>query len=52
MGTRTSAKDFKDQARPVDDFNTNPGFQIALLYRRQRVIDEQQADFLVGAFLL
>ena len=41
-GCRTLAKDFEDQARPVDDLALELFLEVALLDRRKRTINDDQ----------
>ena len=45
MGAGARAEDFQDKTRAVDDFGIPCAFQITLLDRRQRGIDDYHTDF-------
>jgi hypothetical protein len=42
MGAGPRAENFKDQARPVDDLGLPAPFEIALLHRAQRSVDDDE----------
>ena len=44
MGARARAEDFEDQAGAVDDLGLPAPFEIALLHRAQRRVDDDQPD--------
>ena len=44
MGARPRAEDFEDQARAVNDLRVPAPFQVALLYRTQHAIEDNQTD--------
>src|ERR1700722_7372523 len=48
MGAGARAKDFQDQAGAIDDLGLPAPLQVALLHRRQRAVDDDQADLLLG----
>jgi len=47
MGTRPRAKNFEDQAGPVNDLRLPAPFQITLLHRAQDAIDDNQIDAVI-----
>ena len=44
MGARPRAENFEDQAGPVDDLGLPAPFEIALLHRAQRGVDDDEPD--------
>lgn len=47
MGAGPLAKNLEDQAGSVDDLRLPTSFQIALLHRRQRTVDDNETDRVV-----
>ena len=47
MGARAFAEYFEDQPRPIDDFCLPPPFEVALLDRAQRPVDDNEPDTVV-----
>jgi hypothetical protein len=48
MRARPRAKNLKDQTGAVDDLGFPLALEIALLHRRQRAVDDDEPDFLLG----
>ena len=44
MSARPSAEDLKDQTGPVDDLCLPAPLEVALLYRAQRSVDDDETD--------
>ncbi len=47
MGARPRAEDFEDQSRSIDDLGLPAPFEIALLHRAQRGIDDNDPDLVL-----
>ena len=47
MGARPRAENFEDQPGPVDNLRLPAPFEIALLYRAQRAVDDDDPDLFV-----
>src|SRR5690606_7785428 len=46
-GARATTEDLQNNASSIEDLGVQTFFQIALLHRRQRMIDEDQLDFVL-----
>ncbi len=47
MRARPFAEDFEDKAGAVDDFGLPASFEVALLYRRQRTVNDDERNRVV-----